>query len=358
MTLHIFNPEHDLALAADVKSFTAPHVARELRADLAFIPAFWAGKGDMVLVEDIDLAEKRLLRTGFKAPSVEFITLDQLSASIDSLVSDPSFHVQVWGWDKTLKYQLLAKCDALLPYLPQDSELEAVRQLSSRQWAAAHLQRNVAYCRTFEEAEACLEKMQQAVMKAPWSSSGRGIRFYQPGNRQQMQWVARMIRCQGGIAIEPRYKRVKDFGMEFEAMGDGSVSYCGLSLFDTVNGNYTGNVVSTEKQKMEMLEKYISQERLGAIRERVAKTLGRAVKGVYTGPFGVDMMIYAREKVDPAHPEYGINECVEINWRRTMGHVALALSPEEPELPRIMNVNFDGSHYHLSVYTAGKEHPE
>jgi len=43
MTLHIFNPEHDIALAINKSIFTAPHSARELRADLGFLPALYAG---------------------------------------------------------------------------------------------------------------------------------------------------------------------------------------------------------------------------------------------------------------------------------------------------------------------------
>ena len=49
MKLHIFNPDHDLALAANQKIFTAPHAGRLLRGDLSFIPALWADDGDLVL---------------------------------------------------------------------------------------------------------------------------------------------------------------------------------------------------------------------------------------------------------------------------------------------------------------------
>ncbi|MFC2767230.1 MAG: hypothetical protein ACFN27_07805 [Prevotella sp.] len=54
MKLHIFNPEHDIALAANLEQFTPPHAGRALRADLGFIPALWAEPGDFVLVEDVD----------------------------------------------------------------------------------------------------------------------------------------------------------------------------------------------------------------------------------------------------------------------------------------------------------------
>ena len=52
--LHIFNPEHDIALASNLTNFTAPHAGRQLRADLGFLPALWADEGDYVWVEYAD----------------------------------------------------------------------------------------------------------------------------------------------------------------------------------------------------------------------------------------------------------------------------------------------------------------
>ena len=52
MTLHIFNPEHDLALACDIENYSPPAAAQKLYSDLGFIPALWADNGDVVMVED------------------------------------------------------------------------------------------------------------------------------------------------------------------------------------------------------------------------------------------------------------------------------------------------------------------
>ena len=80
MKLHIFNPEHDLALAANLKQFTAPHAGRQLRSDLAFIPALWAEEGDLVLVDDIDFAKNRVRHFGAELNSkVEFIICSRLN---------------------------------------------------------------------------------------------------------------------------------------------------------------------------------------------------------------------------------------------------------------------------------------
>ena len=62
MTLHVFNPEHDIALAYDNKYFTAPHAGRQLRHDLDYLPALWAEDGDLVLVENVASARNHARR--------------------------------------------------------------------------------------------------------------------------------------------------------------------------------------------------------------------------------------------------------------------------------------------------------
>ena len=71
--LHLFNPEHDIALAANLGNFTAPHAGRQLRNDLGFLPALWAQEGDRVLVQHEESALKayrrvchRLVKLGIK----------------------------------------------------------------------------------------------------------------------------------------------------------------------------------------------------------------------------------------------------------------------------------------------------
>mgnify|MGYP003587847922 FL=1 len=86
-----------------------------------------------------------------------------------------------------------------------------------------------------------------------------------------------------------------------------------------------------------------------------------ALKGIYSGPFGVDMMVYAKEQNLPAsdcassdlQDDFGVNECIEVNLRRTMGHVAIDLADylqkTSSELNQLMRVEFDGNRYHLRV---------
>lgn len=364
MKLHIFNPEHDLALASNLRQFTAPHAGRQLRSDLSFIPALWADEGDLVLVDDIDNARDKVRHLGGDlVDKVEFITKVQLAHFIKTEFLDG---VYPWGWDLSLKGEL-EHIGIPEIALPGDAILNKVRALSSRQWAAEHLQSGVRFVQSVAEVKSLVREWGKAVIKAPWSSSGRGVRFVSADEFREgsdypsfERWVGNIIYRQGGVTVEPYYNKVMDFGMEFE-MVDGKVLYRGLSLFDTIKNAYSGNVLCPEDKKVEMMARYVSPERLLQIRQHVIDVMEPALKGIYSGPFGVDMMIYAKEQILPAsdgassdvQDDFGVNECIEVNLRRTMGHVAIDLADylqeTSSELNQLMRVEFDGNRYHLRV---------
>lgn len=363
MKLHIFNPEHDLALAANLRQFTAPHAGRQLRSDLSFIPALWADEGDLVLVDDIDNARDKVRHLGTKlVDKVEFITKVQLKHLIKTEFLDS---VHPWGWDLSLKGEL-ERIGMPEIVMPGDAILNKVRALSSRQWTAEHLQSGVQFVQTVTDVKSLVREWGKAVIKAPWSSSGRGVRFVSADEFREgsdypsfERWVGNIIYRQGGVTVEPYYNKVMDFGMEFE-MVDGNVLYRGLSLFDTIKNAYSGNILCSEDKKEEMMAQYVSPERLLQIRQHIIDVMEPALKGNYSGPFGVDMMIYAKDMkalnqvISTDMPsDFGVNECIEVNLRRTMGHVAIDLAnylqQTSAEFNNIMRVDFDGNRYHLRV---------
>lgn len=374
MKLHIFNPEHDLALAANLKQFTAPHAGRQLRSDLTFIPALWAEEGDLVLVDDIDFAKNRVRHFGAELNSkVEFITKPQLKHLLKTEFLDS---VHPWGWNLSLKGELerLGMPEIMLP---TDAVLNKVREVSSRQWAALHLQRGVEYVTETDRVKELILQHGKAVVKAPWSSSGRGVKYVSAEDFRTAgdyptfeRWVANMIYHQGGVTVEPLYNKVRDFAMEFE-MKDGKALYRGLSLFDTIKNAYSGNVLCSEDDKVEMMKPLISEAQLAGIRQRIIEVMEPALKDIYSGPFGVDMMICTKgekdefcetvlnqEGEDVNRTGLGVVPCIEINLRRTMGHVAIDLyehlvnhSSDEMKTNRtnIMRVEYDGNRYHLRI---------
>ena len=134
--------------------------------------------------------------------------------------------------------------------------------------------------------------------------------------------------------VEPYYPKVKDFAMEFYSDGQGNVSYLGLSLFHTVNGAYTGNILAHEEVKREMIIRYVSTDTLQQVQERIKVLTGAMYKGRYKGPFGIDMMVVATDEKDG----FLLHPCVEINLRRTMGHVALSIPPFADGYARVMQI--------------------
>lgn len=373
MTLHIFNPEHDIALAANLDNFTAPHAGRQLRYYLGFLPALWARNGDTVLVDDTEKAERAYKRFAASAKRQLNIVLpsDVTFTSRPLSVSSPVIAVEPWGWDGAL-FARLHRLSVDEGLLLSREELEQIRQLSHRRTAAqllSLLQTGETYsaikapieCNTMEEVGAAIALCGRAVIKAPWSSSGRGIRFVDCTEGISLLedvhlsgWLRNVIAQQGCVMIEKYYTKVKDFGMEFEAMADGSIRYSGLSLFNTANGAYTGNILATEQRKRELISRYVTLDCIDNVKEDICCLLPQIIDGRYKGPLGVDMMVINDDGSSLAANEASngkriLHPCVEINLRRTMGHVALTLSPSDDDLVRVMRVVYDSSHYRIKI---------
>ncbi|MBR7030773.1 MAG: hypothetical protein IKI06_05990 [Prevotella sp.] len=318
--LHVFNPEHDIALAANLGNFTAPHAGRQLRHDLGYLPAIWAAPGDYVLVDDVAWAQTAYTRLMHR-PFEWFVD----KHAIAKLDID---HVEPWGWDLALREFLLRYG---VKAVPSEETIAVIRDLSHRKtavWLLENLKGDGLIGASWqtdsqERVGDLLRRHQHLVVKAPWSSSGRGIRFIDGMmDNYQVRWLQNVITRQGSVVVEPHYQKVKDFGMEFESDGEGRVRYLGLSLFYTQNGTYTGNILATEEAKREMIGHYLPTDLLDTVQQRICECLGERFQGKYRGPFGIDMMI-----VDSETDGFLLHPCVEINLRRTMGHVALELSP-------------------------------
>ena len=342
--LHIFNPEHDIALAANLSNFTAPHAGRQLRHDLGYLPAVWAAPEDYVLVDDVEVAKKAFSRLMHRQYS-HFIDKHQLST-----LSAQFSTVSPWGWDLALR-SLLLRCGVCA--VPSEEDVAVIRDLSHRKQAVALLRElqlpgtigSSACADTIPEVRKALDNFGHIVVKAPWSSSGRGVRFVkQTLDDYQERWMKNVIEKQQCVVVEPYYNKVKDFGMEFESDGNGSVRYLGLSLFHTKNGAYTGNLIASEQEKMKLLSDYIPESLITTVQEKICAFMGGLLQGKYQGPFGVDMMVVAKED----RTGFLLHPCVEINLRRTMGHVALAIPPFADGFTRVMHVAFTDK-YRLSV---------
>lgn len=158
------------------------------------------------------------------------------------------------------------------------------------------------------------------VAKLDFSSSGRGVFF--PRSTEELQ---EMLRRHQELYLEPWLDRVADQGCEFVRHPDGGIEYVGVHLFTTAQGRYGASLVAPREVVREQLRR---QPTTPSHEEYVAHLLER-LRGYdfhgYAGPFGIDTVVWRDGDLLRLAPS------VEINLRRTMGHVALELSQRYAE---------------------------
>lgn len=313
--LYIFNPENDMALADGRRGYTAPALIRQMRRELWWLPQWWAEEDDVVWDGEarLDLPEDT--------------------------------RIVPWGWSPAICRQLM-EAGVGVSMLPSSDRLAHIRELSHRQTAVGllqelrgdvaldgHLAGGSVLCRSLEEAEEAVEGFGEAILKSPWSSSGRGL--MKSDNVQWKAWAGRILRQQGSVVVEKFLHKVADFALEFWLDGKGGVTYKGLSLFYTnERGAYLGNWVAPEGQKLAWLAQYVPLQYLQEIRGWWERRLSRFD---YEGPVGIDMML-AQE---------GICPCIEVNWRWTMGLVS-CLAAEQGRYGRLV-VEYIYGHYSAEI---------
>lgn len=331
--LHYFNPGHETAVLNGSPYYMPPASVLQMQHDLAFLPAWYAAPCDFVLTEFPVAPLFIQWLTGRFGPFAKPVTRQEASHNTRRFppataapwgLSPQSLHVyrqvqQESGWPLTLPAyddtyarlcgrQTAALClRALLPVLPQPA-------------------RDLVPCFRSslpEIEEILLSCRRPLLLKAPYSSSGRGLRWVNGAlNIPDKQWISGILKKQGNVSIEPVLDKQVDFAMEFYSDGEGNVRYEGLSLFNTgTQGNYTGNFIGQQEEIEQYLASFIDINLLEEIKEALAYTLQDMVGYLYKGYLGIDMLVYK----DTTH-RLRLHPCVEINMRYTMGLTAIHIS--------------------------------
>lgn len=313
--LYLFNPENDLALAADSRNYTPPAAALRLGSDCAALPLWYAGPCDLVAATDID--NRWLDRVTGEFP---------VEARIYS-PGQPVTGCAPWGWSVYARRRFIEMgVDAAA--LPDDETLARYRLLSHRR-ITVEMHRLLSETLPYplppcpvetdspEVAERMISNSGRLFLKSPWSSSGRGVLDTTTEPIHQLMRQCRgVIRRQGSIMIEQGLERVQDFAMLFESRG-GNVMFTGFSMFfNDSHDAYTGNLLATDDYIFNELSKFVLPTELEATVEATGAALQAVLGNQYDGPVGVDMMVYRDGDRNLIAP------CIEVNLRRTMGMVA------------------------------------
>ena len=293
--MNIFNPEHDLCMANGDANFVPPASALEFGKDCAGLTQW----------------------------------IDQSSDN----------EVVPWGWDAVLKRRL-QKEGVPGSMLPSDAAIAEIRRLSHRGNAVnasvyvndfqanadvrllKHL-RPISYVREISDVNAltpAVEAFGDAVLKAPLSGSGKGLRWARCNelSASDLGWSRNVIAKQGSIMVEKRLEIVQDFAMLFH-VGRSEVSFEGYSLFFNDNGIYKGNVLASDAHIFSRILCYVPNELIVNVKAALGKYLECEFLGKYTGYVGADMFIYKEAG------EYRLAQVGELNVRMTMGLLARRL---------------------------------
>ena len=320
--LFVFNPEHDLALAADLTNpYTPPASVLKLKKNLSLLPASFADNGDFILIPD-NIPSSEFSRLPFlevcREKNIKIVTPSQ------SNFAQLHFHrVIPWGWDLALK-KLLLDLNIEPDILPSDQNLSDIRDLSHRRLTIPFRKSVCDFLReeihlpatelfSIDDVTRFLQDYPLCYLKAPWSSSGRGIIVSDHISEKGLfEWAHGTLKRQGSILAEPKWSRILDFATEW-FIDKNEVFFIGYSLFETSSrGKYHGNSRAPQEEILKTINSVTNLD--PHIIEAQKKALQELVAPRYSGPLGIDML---------ADNNGRINYCVEINLRLTMGFINL-----------------------------------
>jgi len=358
--IYLFNPTCEYAIANGSAYWQPNRLLQKMEADLSSLPMFFAKKEDYVLVERIPSVEflKTLKQIDIEIPN--FITKKEAINNID-FINLPKNKLLPWGWSPSAHkflFPLKESCTSGFQNSPVFSWKSEHREITSRKFALSILIQlqstfNPNYilpvnfapkvCTTQNDFETVIQQWKNVMIKAPWSSSGRGLQpiTKTPVHPKVWEKIMGIVKEQGYTVAEPLLNKIHDLAFLFE-LKNGKVDFLGISNFYTDNkGQYEGNYLNglssaVEKRIPEFVDLVVREIRQPLINAIEASDMAK----FYEGVFGVDMLIYTDK-----NNNLKINPCLEINVRHTMGLLAFRLE-------RIIHSNKKGAFrifYHPST---------
>lgn len=303
--LHLWNPQNDLALAADVSGYTPPKNVKDFIEAGRLLPVWWADEGDYILGDKSLQYDADRMSEIFGLPRVKVVRGVQKDC-----IPMP------WGWSSDAAHQFaragidemrLPLCDLLRSISHRATAMRINEQLGVE--SALEMFDINGFNGLYDRFPGGF------VLKSPWSGSGRGVIYSNKVPEKQLMAMAEgIIRRQGSVTVERLYAKQKDFGALFE-LNDGKAEFAGLSYFYTSDtGAYKGSYLMDDGD----IIKSLGIDPMPVIRS-LETVLSQYTEYFPNGMMGVDMLTYRD------NGQLCIAPCIEVNWRMTMGVVALKI---------------------------------
>ncbi|EDY82266.1 hypothetical protein VDG1235_1886 [Verrucomicrobiia bacterium DG1235] len=345
-----FNPDAERYAAQGTSEGFGKKISA-VQEDFAFLPAFVARQGDVLIMRERPSAEflRSLQAHGFRLPEILPSGGDSgelgLAPDLDRKVGD----LRPWAWTPD-SVSFLGNVFESVTRPPSVESLwnDGVRNLYSKTWSADWGRRLAedgysedwlapaeVYgrpARSLEELLALREELAglgyaAIVCKAPFGTAANGIRCLMTGEElagSTRAWLERIWEEQGEALVEPWLDRVFDFSVQFEKRGAEFKTVGFTRLVNNGRGQFRGVVTNAFCRGLgEDLIRFIMRRvnrrpRLYHFYEDIVESrLGESLSQTsFCGPLGVDAFVYR----DPAGA-LRLKPIVEINPRFTMGRI-------------------------------------
>lgn len=336
--VYYFNPTCELAVANGSFSYQPPLLLQEMENDLSILPLAFCTKNDFIVTEKPPSAGflQKLKMAGFDLP--RFCSLAELES-----FPDGSFDaIYPWGWSpaahfklKNLKGKCAKKSNEGSVYNWNDEHKSLFERATSLDFLAGILNNDppewfirkeiigmkVTSC---EEIDSLLDKHSPLVLKAPMSSSGRGIQIIRKSklNTSNRQWISGVLKQQNYLIAEPFLEKRIDLSFQFRIFPDSKIEYLGFSVFETnTNGQYRGTLIHPD------LRKILPDENTSELKKMISATADIICNALrksnfatwHRGFLSVDAMIFTHQE------SFKMQPCIEINSRMNMGVLTMFL---------------------------------
>ncbi len=324
--LIFFNIGNEIALPfANKSSFTHTPLVQQMRQDLALLPIWinhlgtnaytWLPRGS-----NKDLSKLQNIPIKASVLAEENAPFNQKEL--------PYFELNLWGYEPTL-IRSFSRLSSLFPNgltmpslggdFPNQLFDRSLPSLLLSEWDGFSAL-SPYFCDSIESLDKAiltLSPFDSFLVKIPYSSSGRGILpFSFPLSSRQKEQLRQLLVKHKCIALEPLLSNKGDYALEYWIDEQGEVSYLGISHFKTQHFHYLYNIVSSPQSLWLELSSSIGEKVLEQIIEKHCLFIREHIAPFYSGPVGIDMLLYQSDKEVCIHP------ALEINVRGTMGYYA------------------------------------
>ena len=365
--IYLFNPTCEYAIANGKPSWQPNRLLTVMEGDLATLPLFFAKSDDIIIVKQTPPSEytESLKLIGINPP--DFQLSYKLLNNYTNVVPKSLGWLLPWGWSPSAHHllsPLKQYCSIDFLNSPASEWTPEKRNIYSKKFAV-QVQRAVIpqlpaeimpvkemepeICKKKDDIIPLIQKWGKLIIKAPWSTSGRGLQPITklPVVSQVWEKINGMIKQQGYVIAEPLLDKKLDMALQFK-ISKREIKYLGVSRFFTDNkGQYQGNFLNGWPDYADSETACFAEKLPAILINPLIKTLEIFdLQKLYEGHFGIDLLIFCDN-----NKRLRVNPCLEINFRYNMGLLSLNLEKFIPVNKQAIFRIFYDKQNSFSVFT-------